>query len=97
MTLNYTTAAHDSFRHEVACCVDLMGQDDARGEILVFIRVDHKLISKTIDASQLDLDNLQQYETILFDGGNSAGDTWKHVFFPLVLQHHLVDENALPF
>lgn len=88
--------ALDAFRHEVAVCIDCMLQDDARGETMVFVREGASLIPKIISADAIDLDNLQQYEMILFDGGNSAGDTWKHTFFPKQLKDHFVDENPLP-
>ena len=90
------TEALEAFRHEVAICIDCMLQDDARGETLVFVREDGHLIPKVVSADAIDLENLQQYEMILFDGGNSAGDTWKHTFFLKQLQHHFVDENPLP-
>lgn len=91
-----TPTPEDAFRHEVGCCIDCMLQDDARGETIVFVRQGDSLVPKVINAEAVDLDNLQQYEMILFDGGNSAGDTWKHVFFPKQLQDHFVDENPLP-
>ena len=90
------TEALESFRHEVAICINCMLQDDARGGTMAFVREDGRLTPKVISADAIDLDNLQQYEMILFDGGNSAGDTWKHTFFPKQLKNHFVDENPLP-
>lgn len=84
------------FQHEVAICCDLMLQRDARGQTMAFVRKDGSLVPQVVSADSLDLKNLQQYEMLLFDGGNSAGDTWKHVFFPKQEQHCFVDENPLP-
>lgn len=72
-----------------------MIQDDARGEVIAFFRKDFKLIPEVIDPHHIDLDRIQQSEMILFDGGNTAGDEWKHIFFPKMLQHHFVDENPM--
>lgn len=84
------------FQHEVAICCDLMLQDDARGQTMAFVRKDGSLVPQVVSADSLDLENLGQYEMILFDGGNSAGDTWKHVFFPRQQKDCFVDENPLP-
>lgn len=81
---------------EVAVCIDCMLQDDARGETIVFTRKDGHLIPQVVPAKSIDLDNLGQYEIILFDGGNSAGDTWKQTFFPNQMHGIFVDENPLP-
>lgn len=88
-----TTEAIKAFQHEVGICIDCMLQDDAHGQTIVFVRENGDLVPKTISADTIDLNNLQQYEMILFDGGNSAGDTWKHTFFPKQLQDHFVVEN----
>ena len=86
----------DSFQEDVGCVIDCMLQDDARGQVIVFVREGSNLIPKVVSADMIDLKNLRQYEMILFDGGNSAGDTWKHVFFPKQHKDCFVDENPLP-
>jgi hypothetical protein len=91
-----TTEAIKAFQHEVGICIDCMLQDDACGQTMVFVRENGKLVPKVVSPDAIDLENLQQYEMILFDGGNSAGDTWKHTFFPKQLQGCFVDENPLP-
>jgi hypothetical protein len=75
-----------------------MTDEDAVGQCLVFVRDTnwrngHKLAMKE---EYPDLDNLDQYEMILFDGGNIHGDLWKHVFYPRQKKHFYVDENQLP-
>ena len=45
----------------------------------------------------LSLDRLQEYEMIVFDGGNSAGDAWKHVFFPRQMREFFVSEDIIPY
>lgn len=76
--------------------IDCMLQDDSRGQAMVFIREGAQLVPQTIDPGAIDLENLEQYEMVLIDGGNSAGDSWKHVFYPKQGLHHFVDENPLP-
>lgn len=91
-----TAEAVKAFQHEVGICIDCMLQDDACGQTMVFARENGKLVPKVVGPDAIDLNNLQQYEMILFDGGNSAGDMWKHTFFPKQLQDYFVDENPLP-
>lgn len=91
-----TSPEKEAFKRKVGTSVNCMLQDDARGETMVFVRKDGNLIPKSISADTLDMENLEQFEMILFDGGNSAGDSWKHVFFPQRLESHFVDENPLP-
>ncbi|MDZ5454928.1 uridylate kinase, partial [Labrys sp. ZIDIC5] len=33
------------------------------------------------------------YEMVLFDGGNTHGDRWKHVFFPAQRLHYFIYED----
>lgn len=84
------------YQEEIGSVIDCMLQDGARGQTMVFIREGGDLIPLVIPAGNIDLENLEQYEMILFDGGNSAGDTWKHVFFPRQQKECFVDENPLP-
>lgn len=84
-----------AFRDAVARCVDCMLQYDARGETMVFIRIDGYLKTSVVKADTIDLNNLVQYDMILFDGGNSAGDSWMHTFHPLQLASNFVNENPI--
>ena len=34
--------------------------------------------------------DVDDYEMVIFDGGNTSGDTWKHVFFPRQREHYFV-------
>lgn len=34
--------------------------------------------------------DIDDYEMVVFDGGNTSGDTWKHVFFPRQREHYFV-------
>ena len=40
-------------------------------------------------ADLMDTD-VDDYEMVIFDGGNTSGDTWKHVFFPRQREHYFV-------
>ncbi|WP_425520365.1 uridylate kinase [Stenotrophomonas pavanii] len=39
------------------------------------------------DLADTDID---AYEMVVFDGGNTGGDSWKHVFFPRQREHYFV-------
>lgn len=84
----------DEFMWHLMQSFNCMLQDGAKGEIIVFERVDGSLVSKKIDAKMLlDEDRHNKYEMILFDGGNTHGNAWKHVFFPHQIKHFFVDET----
>lgn len=94
--MSYTVAMQqENLRHAVAVVIDCMLQDDARGQTIVFTRENGVLMPSTVSADTIELDALGQYEAILFDGGNSAGDLWKHVFFPQQCREYFVDENPI--
>lgn len=61
-------------------CRDALDQNDGVGELLIFFRKDGRLHMEPID--RVDVADLDRCEMILFDGGNTCGDLWKHVFFP---------------
>lgn len=89
-------AARSEFLTQIGCAANSMQQDDAMGETLVFKRENASLRVRTISADELDcssLEDLQQYEMIVFDGGNRHGDQWKHVFFPAQMRSHFVRED----
>ena len=83
----------DDFGNQIAFCSNAMMQNDAVGQVFVFKREGGKLVMLPVDAEDLDLGDLQQYEMVLFDGGNSHGDRWKHVFYPEQRQHQYVHES----
>lgn len=81
------------FDQQLGTCINAMSQDDAVGQTLVFDRYHGGLRMRPIEAlSLLDAD-IQAYEMVLFDGGNTHGDRWKHVFFPAQRVHHFLYED----
>jgi len=85
------------FRYKVKSYLDFMSQDDAVGRPYVVVRENGDLMMKAVNlfsgAETIDLNNLQQYEMILFDTGCIYdGSMWKHLFFPKLLKDFLVNE-----
>lgn len=74
-------------------CINAMSQDDAVGQTLVFERYHGGLRMREVEASSLVDADIRAYEMVLFDGGNTHGDRWKHVFFPAQRMHHFVYED----
>lgn len=70
-----------SIEEKIGNALDSMLQDDSRGQVFVFRREKGALIPQEVSPDAVDLENLSQYEMIVVDGGNSAGDLWKQVFF----------------
>ena len=66
------------FEHQLGACVNAMGQDDAIGQILVFERMRGTLHMRHIASADLADTDINGYEMVVFDGGNTSGDTWKH-------------------
>ena len=90
------TLDKEEFKNKVGICINSMLQNDARGQTMIFMCKEAGLVPEVVNAESIDIDNLQEYEMILFDGGNSHGDLWKYVFFPRQLQYYYVDENPIP-
>jgi hypothetical protein len=84
-----------AFNQALERCINAMLQDDACGQSFMFERFKAELFVSGLRLDALIPEVAQRYEMILFDGGNSAGDRWKHVFFPQLLEHYFVDENPL--
>jgi hypothetical protein len=80
------------FEHQLGACVNAMSQDDAIGQILVFERMSGTLHMRHIASADLVDTDVDDYEMVVFDGGNTSGDTWKHVFFPRQREHYFVYE-----
>ncbi|MGR4897446.1 uridylate kinase [Stenotrophomonas sp. LARHCG68] len=80
------------FEHQFGACVNAMSQDDAIGQILVFERMRGTLHMRHIASADLVDTDVDDYEMVVFDGGNTSGDTWKHVFFPRQREHYFVYE-----
>ena len=80
------------FEHQLGACVNAMGQDDAIGQILVFERMSGTLQMRHIAALDLMDTDIERFEMVVFDGGNTGGDSWKHVFFPGQRGHCFVSE-----
>ena len=85
-----------TFWDEISVCIDSMLDEDAVGETMVFLRDGENLRVSAINAGDLKIENIDEYEMILFDGGNKFGDRWKHAFYPSQEKHFYVDENPLP-
>ena len=80
------------FEQQLVACVNAMSQDDAIGQILVFERIHGRLDMRHIADTDLVDANIDDYEMVVFDGGNTSGDMWKHVFFPRQREHYFVYE-----
>ncbi|MBJ2164359.1 uridylate kinase [Acidovorax sp. IB03] len=78
------------FEHQLGACVNAMSQDDAIGQILVFERMHGTLRMHPIDSADLADTDIDNYEMVVFDGGSTSGDSWKHVFFPRQRAHCFV-------
>lgn len=87
----------DKITPAILGAIDAMNRDDSRGEVILMKRVDgHLEVSKVsdVDLPSMTTEQLRQYEVALFDGGNSAGDAWKHVFFPQTGDAMFIPENS---
>ena len=78
------------FEHQLGACFNAMSQDDAIGQILVVERMSGMLHMRHIASAVLMDTDEDDYEMVIFDGGNTSGDTWKHVFFPRQREHYFV-------
>lgn len=85
------SADYDEHFH---ACINAMSQDDATGQTLVFLRDDGRLHMRHIATLDLLGPGTDRYEMVLFDGGNTHGDRWKHVFFPAQRLHLFVYEST---
>jgi hypothetical protein len=83
------------FQTSLAYCIDSMLQDDARGEVVGLCRNNAQLQMISVNPEEIDVKNLEQYEMLIFDGGNSSGDCWKHIFHIKEKQHFFIDENPI--
>lgn len=81
------------FDQQFGACINAMTQDDAVGQTLVLRRHDAELRMHQIDTFCLLDADIGRYEMVLFDGGNTHGDRWKHVFFPAQRAHCFVYES----
>lgn len=70
-----------NIEEQIGASLNAMTQEDSRGQVFAFYRENGKLVPKEIDPYSVELQKLSDYEMILFDGGNSAGDFWKKVYF----------------
>ena len=78
------------FEHQLGACFNAMSQADAIGQILVVERMSGMLHMRHIASADLMDTDVDDYEMVIFDGGNTSGDTWKHVFFPRQREHYFV-------
>ncbi len=85
------TPAQD-FEQQLGACVNAMSQDDAIGQILVFERDKGALHMRHVAIHDLVDTDIDCYEMVVFDGGNTSGCCWKHLFFPRQRMHCFVYE-----
>ncbi|MBV6791569.1 uridylate kinase [Xanthomonas campestris pv. clerodendri] len=81
------------FEQQVDACIHAMSQDDAIGQSLGFERMRGTLHMRQIGIADLVQTDIDRYDMVVFDGGNTSGDRWKHVFFPRQRMHCFVYEN----
>lgn len=82
------------FALHLDACINAISQDDATGTTIAFLRQNGQLYAIGIDALAISAIDLERYEMLLFDGGNSHGDSWKHLFFPKYGLHCFIDETT---
>ncbi|QLF92071.1 uridylate kinase [Pseudomonas sp. ABC1] len=80
------------FEEQLGACINSMCQDDATGQTLVFERIRGGLEMREIHCTYLIDVDINDYEMVIFDGGNTSGDAWKHIFLPRQRQHYFVYE-----
>lgn len=93
---DFTPEQRTAFRDKVASSINSMLQDSALGETFVFKRIGVDLVPQAISPDAIDLDDLEQYEMLMFDGANLDGDSWKHIFLPKQLEDKFIGEFPLP-
>ncbi|SCB04764.1 Conserved hypothetical protein [Xanthomonas translucens pv. translucens DSM 18974] len=62
--------------------------DDLWGD--AYIRNKGKLHIRHVATQDLVYTDIDRYEMVVFDGGNTSGKCWKHVFFPRQRTHCFV-------
>lgn len=93
---DFTPEQRTLFRDKVALSINSMLQASALGETFVFRRVGVDLVSEAISPDAIDLDDLDQYEMLIFDGGTLEGESWKHIYLPKQLKDTCLGEFPLP-
>lgn len=81
------------FETQFGACVRAMLRDDAIGQILFFKRMSGTLHMCPIGSTGLEDIDVDDYEMVVFDGGSTSGDNWKHVFFPRQREHYFVYDD----
>ena len=82
------------FNDMLTSTIARMTKDDAAGETIVFYRsMKGELLVDKVKPDSISTDNMLQYEMVLFDGSNSRGEAWKHVFFPYTQQEFFSRER----
>ena len=61
------------FEHQLGACFNAMSQDDAIGQILVVERMSGMLHMRHIASADLMDTDVDDYEMVIFDGGNTSG------------------------
>lgn len=81
------------FKQKLDIAINCMLQNDACGEVIAFKREAGNLKANKIDDIGSISSDFDQYEAILFDGGNVHGDAWKYIFFPKTGVFSFTDES----
>jgi len=89
----------NEYDHQLGIAINSMSQDDSTGTVYAMLRNDSVLKTVQFDSSMESLgDFLDKVsvlgEVIIFDGGNSHGDSWKWTFFPQVQKCVFVSETG---
>lgn len=83
------------FLQEFARSCDKLRKEGAIGQAYVVFRGAHVLQMTGVAIPLLDINYLDVYEMVIFDGVNECGDAWKHVYFPQEQRHYFVEQEAV--
>ncbi|MNR71847.1 hypothetical protein D3C71_25250 [compost metagenome] len=83
----------NTFARALAVHLNSMRQDDAVGAIYALRRGDASRQMARLSPHDFEPEDIDQFEFVLFDGGNTAGDLWKCAFFPQQLVFQSVKEQ----
>lgn len=81
------------FKLSLEMCCDYMQDENAVGGAYVFTRDETGLHMYQVSPEAIIPELLSQYDLVLFDAGNSFGDSWMHVFHPKQQAHSFVQEE----
>ena len=87
----------DSYQFELEAALNCMCQDDACGNIYVASYNENKVLELKLltNWENLRTEDFKDFELVVVDGGNTAGDCWKHIFHPRQQVDVFIDENPI--